>query len=373
MILKINDRIRVRKLDFFTNYEIHMKYDSLGSAFKFDFVFDPKNPEHKELGCISHYHIATLERNGKTLMTGYITDQEHVDEAVDGLVSIQGYSLPGVLQDCELPYGKPTSWLDASAGYAKKVINKIWPGMLEYNGLNLKEIVERCLNPFDLTLKIDESVSSLMNQAYDEMEAKEKQTVKSFICELAAQKNIIVTDDELGRVVFTKPRAGQKPIFHFEGNIPNVKMTLRWNGRGVHSHIRVVQQQDMEDEIPGSERTIQNPYVFTVFRPHVVIQNSGEASDTEQAAKNVRARELKALTLTIEMDRWQLGDVTARPGQIISITNPKVYLYNKTNFFIEEVVLRGNAESETATLTCVPPEVYTGAEPNYPFKGINLH
>ncbi len=373
MELIVYDRIRNRKLVFFQGFEICMKYDSIGSTFRFDFFFDPNNNEHKELACVGHFHIVYLYEGTELLMTGYVLSQVFNDYPETKLVSIAGYSLPGVLQDCEIPIGEPTSWIDKAKGYARHVINKIWPGTLQSDGLSLKEIAQKMLNPFNLTMVIDPSVAAAMNEIYDETTARQAQTIKSYLAELAAQKNIVITDDQFGRVVFTRPATSQKPIFHFESNIPGTSMSMAFSGQGMHSHIRMVQQQDVDEGIPASESQVENPYVPFVFRPHVAIQSSGDADDTEQAAKNALARELKDFTLTVETDRWFIGNKVIRPGKMITVLNPNVYLYKKSSWFIEEVTLKGNASETTAVIKCVQPCVYDGTVPQYLFKGINLH
>jgi len=376
MILEINDRIRVRKLNYFENFQILMKYDSLGSSFKFNFFFDPDNIEHKEMACIGHYHIAKLKEGNETLMTGFILSTVFDDSPEAQLAVVGGYSLPGVLQDCEIPIGDPASWIKTPKVYSREVMDKTWPTTWQSDSLSLKEIAQKMLNPFGLSMVIDDSVKAAMDEKYDETTAKEKQSIKSYLCELAAQKNIIITDDEFGRVVFIRPFSNQTPFYHFDRNsgiIPGTKFVLSFNGQAMHSHIRVFQQQDQDEEIPSIENQVENPYVPFVFRPHVDVQNCGDADNTLNAARNVLSKELKNLTLTIETDRWHINGKLFRPGQIISVTNKYVYLYKKANWFIEEVTLNGDAKKMTATLKCVIPEVYNGKDPEYLFKGINLH
>jgi hypothetical protein len=375
MRIEINDRLRNRKLEFFTDVDIHMKYDSLGSTFQFRYKFDPANSEQKEFSCVAHYHIAKIIDGKDLLMTGYVTSQEFEDGPEENLVRIGGYSRPGVLQDCNIPTGEPTSWLDASKhGYAKEVLNKSWPQSLQYVNMSLAEITQRMCNPFNIGVVVDASVATEANQAYETVEAKDKQSIKNFICQLASQKNIIVTDDVNGNVKLTRPRI-TTPVFHFEGKeLPCTKMNMKFNGPGMHSHIKVFQQADAFDgETPMSEAITENPYVFTVFRPKVVMQDAGNANDSGSAGKNTLSDELRNIPLTLELSSWRLKGQIVKPGMIISVTNPKVYLYKKSNWFVEEVHLKGNASSQTATLKCVIPEIYTGETPSYLFKGINLH
>ncbi len=351
MILKINDRFRNRKIDFFTNWKVVMKYDSIGSTFTFSYFFDPENPEHKEFSCVGHFHLCTLEDNGELILSGFILSIDFVDSSKRELTSVSGYSLPGVLEDCEVPVGVP----------------------LQSDTLTLREIVDRYVTPFGISYVIDSSVAALMEERFDETRIKETQTVKSYLTELTSQKNIIMTHDARGRLVFTKASSGKKPIFYFDGSIPGVSYRMSYNGQGMHSSITAIAQADIESEEQAAEDTVDNPFCPIVFRPHVITQNSGTSNDTVRAAKNALQKELKNISLSITMDRWDLNGKIVRPGEIISVRNPKIYLFKKTNWLIDSVELSGDAETRTAILTCVRPEVYTGETPDYIFKGINIH
>jgi hypothetical protein len=371
--LRINDRFRVREIHFYDDIEINLKYDSLGSTFKFSFFFDPDNFEHKEMCCVAHYHIVSLYWNNELILTGFMTSNGFNDTPEPSMTSIGGYSLPGVLQDCAVPLGEAVNWIDSTKGYFRRISNKVWPGALQSDRLSLRQISEKICNPFGLEIVVDPSVADAMDELYDETTAKEKQSAKSYICELANQKNIVVTDDPYGRIVFTRPQKNPAPLFHFDQNIPGTSMGLVFNGPGMHSHIRVYQQQDIDEDLPSSQSTVENPYVFTVFRPDVGVQTSGDANDTLQTAKNKLAKEMKNLQLTINTDRWGVNNKIWRPGKEISVTNKKVYLYKKSNWLIEEVTLKLTAKQQTSTLKCVPPSVYNGADPDYLFQGINIH
>jgi prophage tail gpP-like protein len=350
VIVKINDRIRTRKVEFFNNFRLSLKYDSVASTFAFNFLFNPDNIEHKELACIGHYHIATVEHNGKTLLTGYVLNEGFRDSRVKELAGFSGYSLPGVLEDCQLP-------LDS----------------LQFSGLSLTNIARKLIKPFDLKMRLDQSVAGRMDQKFDETTAEPAQTIKDFLTELATQKNVVMSHNEFGDLVFTSANTDQKPILNFEdGGVPFTDMDLSFNGQAMHSQITVVKQADSDGGNAG-ESTVKNPYVPFVHRPKVIVQSSGNDNDTLEVAKQALAAELKNLKLVITTDRWQIGNDIIKPNTIISVKNPKVYLYKKSNWFVESVDYIGNNKELTATLTCVLPEVYNGKAPQYLFKGINLH
>lgn len=356
MILRINDRIRNRKIEFFNDFHLNLKYDSLASIFSFKFYFNPENPEHKDLAVPGHYHLATVEHNNELLITGQILSETFSSAAERSPVSIGGYSLPGILEDCN--YVPPAN------------------GSLQFTGLPFDQIARQVIAPFGLGIVIDPIVSSLMGETFEETECNISQTVKGYLSQLASQKNIVLSHNAKGQVVFTRAPLYGKPIFNFTKDLPTTSMSLGFNGQAMHSHIYVVAQADVNDADTTTSEPIRNPYVInTVYRPKVIVQSSKSVKaevDPLQAARNARAQELKGLSLKIVTDRWIINDKIIRPGQMISALNPEVYLYKKTNWIIEEVDLVGDKKKTTATLTCVLPECFNGGEPSYIFSGINL-
>lgn len=351
MILKIDDRIRNRKVEFFNNFTLNLKYDSVASSFSFNFLYDSNNKEHVELGVIGHYHIGKLEHNGQLLVTGYILSQGFTDSGKKQLANFSGYSLPGVLEDSNIP-------------------TILYP--LQFDGLSLLQIARKLVDRFDLKVIVDPSVSSRINKVYDVSTANEKQSIKQYLSELASQRNIILSHDEKGNLLFTQSKATQKPILNFDGGIPFTEMILTFNGQVMHSEITVMKQASSDGGNAG-EATIKNPYVPFVYRPKVMVQNSGDDNDVSTTASMALAKELKGLKLVIKTDRWEVDGKIIKPNNIITVKNPNISLFKSSNWFIESVGLVGNEKKTTATLTCVLPEVYNGKVPEYLFKGINLH
>ncbi len=343
MNLKINHRIGDGIVDvtYFNDFEIDLKFDSVASTFSFQALFDPYNRSHAELFCVSHFHEATLEHEGETLISGFLLGEEFKSSAVEELTHFAGYSKPGVFEDCEIP---PT----------------LYP--LQSDGLSLAEIARKIAAPFHLNVIIDPLVSNAMNKPIDKSTASESQNIKSYLTEIATQRNIIMTHDELGNLVFTKAKTNLKPICHFEDGLTGTSFRMSFSGQGIHSHITVMKQAS-EDGGNAGEYTIQNPYcpVRYVYRPKVVTQSSGTDITTEEFAKQQLAAELKNIKFIINTDRWKIDGKIIRPNNIITIFAPKIYVYKKIELFIESVKLKGNSTETTAELTCVLPCVYDGS------------
>lgn len=343
MNVKINHRLGVENLDRFNEFDLTLKYDSVGSTFGFDFNFDPKNRVHAEMACVSHFHEAIVEHNGKVLVTGFVLSQVFNKSSEEKLVAAGGYSKAGVFEDCNYP-------------------RSLYP--LQMNGLSLAQIAKKVCDPFKLKVIVDAEVASIVNKAIPKVTCEPTTLIKEFLTEHATQRDVVLTHNEKGDLVFTKAKTNLKPLFTIddENPFPSTDISMSFSGQDIHSDITVIKQADSGGGNAG-DYTIKNPYCPIVFRPKTIIQTSGDDISTAQAAKNALAAELKNIVLTVEIDRWDPNGSIILPNNIISVKSPKNYLYNYTNWFIESVNYHGNEKALKATLTCVLPEVYNKQTP----------
>jgi prophage tail gpP-like protein len=361
MNLKIYDRKTNMNVEKFSKFSLNLKYDSIGSSFSISFYFDPENPNDKKLAAPSQYNLAKVYHNGELLLTGFIVNQSFRSSADPNLVSFSGYSVPGVLEDCQIP-------------------TSTYP--LQYDGLTFKEIADKVVGPFAIDIVIDDAVEENTNEAIVAKASKKKTvkakmkekitkmtadantTVKAFLTDLATQKDIILTHDEKGSLVFTKAKTSQKAIFHFEKDALGIEMGLTFNGQGINSHITVLKQADIDGGNAG-EYTLINPYVprgTNSYRPKVVIQRVGDDISTQEVARNILRSQLKNIQVTISINNWDVNGKVIKPNSIVTVTNKELFIYKKTRLFVEEVNYQGDSESLTATLSCVLPEVYNDDE-----------
>lgn len=347
MNLKINDRIKVRDIKFFNKFNVTLDFDAVASNFTFDFYFDPLNREHAEMSCVSHFHECIVQHNGKDLITGFIINPVFKSSAKKQLTSFSGYSKPGVLEDCSIP-------------------PSLYP--LQTNGLTVKQIAERLCAPFKLKVVVEASASADMNKAIPKSTASETETIKEYLTKLCTSRQIIMTHDAHGDLLFKKV-VKKDPIAHFEKNAPGIQFTMSYNGQGMHSHITVIKEASMVvDDLDkqtqnAGEYTIKNPLVQIVYRPKVIKQSTGDDITTSQVAKNALAAELKNIGLSIEIDRWDLNNDLILPDSFITVTDPELFLYKKTKWFIRSVNYSKDPKKTTATLTCVLPACFDGSTP----------
>ena len=130
---------------------------------------------------------------------------------------------------------------------------------------------------------VDPSVANKMNQTFKSTTASATQTIKDYLTQLASQKDIIMTHDSHGRLLFTKAKTDVEPIMQIDLTKPvpdGMTYSMEYNGQNMHSHI-TMQGQSSIDGGNAKEYTIRNPYVIgSVYRPKVMTQSSGDDNDT---------------------------------------------------------------------------------------------
>ena len=365
LALKISDRFENRRVFFFSQYRLQLNYNSPGSSFSLQMIFDPDNPEHKELACVTHYHEVELFYNDQKILTGVVTNNGFRHAPSKQLAGLSGYSKPGLLQDCSIP-------------------PEAYP--LQCDGLSLNQIVRKMTaiwvdgihSAYGLKIKVDDAVQDRMNKVISKSTASETDTVFGYLNGLARQRDIIISHTPDGELLFTQSKTRSEPFMTIDTTIPDgmrgiTTIELDYDGTGLHSHIYVKGKASKSGD-NASDETIRNPYVVgTVYRPIVISQSSGDDNDTISAARRALGKELENIKVRITTDRWEVKNQMILPNSTISIRDPEIYLYNKKNWFVQSVSYEGTPEKTTATINCVLPECFNGDKVESVFRNINLH
>jgi prophage tail gpP-like protein len=334
MIIKINGR----NVDFFTGVSIQLKLDSIASVFQFKARFNPENDDHKEIFKPLQYYKVEIFNNDKILIfTGTILNTAFESNSGTNLVSISGYSLSGILEDCTIPVSQ-------------------YP--LQSDNLNLKDIANRLCGLFDIGLVIDSSVTNEVNRPYKKTTASPTDTIKGYLAKLTSQRNILLSHDAKGRVVMFKPNSEQKPKYFFNKE-NTLSMSSSFNGQSLHSEINVVRQPSGENAGVSTVDKVVNPLIEK-YRPTTKVLSSGEDTDTKKAADNELAAELEAIQLKLELN-YLLEDIM--PGDIVNVHNHEIYSFAYSRYMVKDVSYSYDEKSDKTSLSLVLPETYTGDIP----------
>lgn len=343
-------RIQGRNYSFFNKISIDLKYASSASTFSFEAQFNPNNSLDRFLfRPLAYANVGINSSLGERLITGTILQNNFQRSSEQRLATLSGYSSTGVLSDSAFPI-------------------ESYP--LHFTNVTYRELVLRAISFFDPNINfVVENDDGFADEIIEEITATTTITVYKFLSEVAAQRNLFLTGDSFGNLLLTRTNINSNPITHFQQSTPSTTISLNVNGQGIHSDITAMKQPDVEND-NVSQSTIRNSLVSAI-RPITVQQNVGNDVTVEQVARNVLAKELRNIRLTINTDRWtwlRNGTLeTMRPNNVVSVTSPDNFIFERTNFFVESVRLNLDNNKETATLTCVPVEVYNNQVPTQLF------
>jgi prophage tail gpP-like protein len=364
MKAKINNQSFIH----FNNFSIESTLDAVASTFTLEAFFDYSNAEHRVIfKPLSYNKIQIFDDEEKLILTGIILVHDFNAKPTTELVSISGYSLPGVIEDCNVPYN-------------------LYP--LENLKMNLVEIAKRFIRPFGLNLVVDSSVKNEVGLIYSKSVCQPEDSIKDYLSKLSAQRNVILSHNERGDLVMFRPNIKSNSVFLFTDENTSA-MTLSVNGQGMHSKLTILRQPkpkkkevDKEKTIPekydddGNEihppktkvikqkpkpqffDTLENPMIKS-FRPAVKKMTEGEDVSTETAVRNYMADELKNISFSIDINRWE----KIKFGDIIEIQSDRLFLNKKTRLLVESVSRNQSADGKGMSLTAVLPETFTGTEP----------
>lgn len=333
MILNVGNR----KLNFWSEYDLTLSFNSVASVFNFKYYYDNESRTNRDISALLYYKFCAIERGGERLLTGTILNHSFTSRNKKELSNVSGYSRTGVLNDVNVP-------------------PSLYP--LQFDNLTLLEIAEKICNAFNIGVQVDSSVMDLMNEIIEKTELEPTDKIADFLSELAAEKNIVLSHTSFGRLLFTRANTEQDSVFDFGNDSVSISKALKVNGQKMYSEVTAMAQSSEVEESNASETTINNPYVSN-FRPLVVKQRTGDDRDSEQVARTALGNQLRAISLTIDVNRWtdKNGNFW-KPNTIVSVVDQNLKIFRKARFFVESVKFKGDSTKEEAQLTCVLPEVY---------------
>jgi prophage tail gpP-like protein len=357
MQIKVNGKL----FNYFNSVVISTTLDTIASTFTFTGDMNAADADSVALfKPLTYAKVEFFDDNSNLLSTGTIVHWGFKSSAEPHLVQLSGYSLPGVLDDCQIPYS-------------------LYP--LQSDNLTLAEIVQHLIKPFGLKLIVYDSVAKEAGQLIAKTVAKVDETIKDYICKVANQKNVVVSHDIHGNLILFRPDIKAPPKMLLTGK-NTLDMDLEIDGTKLHSTITTLRQpsrgtgkNDFTDETDldnvsnpdqpkgkvfkiSSIDTVTNPLVGT-FRPYVHKLSKLSFYDTQRASLNMRAAELKNIRVNFSLNSWEPISV----GDVIQVLNPEIFINKTANMILESTVIQQSGERQTMTGVLVLAETFNGNEP----------
>ncbi len=339
MKIKINGEY----FDYFNDFSVTTGLDAVASVFQFTMMFDPANAAHRDI-ChpLTYKHIQFFHDDGKVFSTGTIVSHSFISKATREPVRISGYSMGGVIEDCPVPF-------------------ELYP--LQSDSRTLKEITQRLIKPFGLNLIIYDSAARACDQVIEKSVAQPGETIKDYLSKIACQKNIVLSHDVYGNLIYFKPdvKATSKGFFNKENALD---FGADINGQALHSKLTMLRQQSKRGDTEGDDSvspvgSVTNPLV-KAYRPAVYVQSSGKETDTGISVMNALSDELKNIKFGFSLPNAE-QDLSI--GDIVEVQNEEVYLYNRTRMMVTNTIVSEDSKGSNLSVTLMLPETFGGGIP----------
>jgi len=323
---------------FWDSVRVTRSIDTMDTV-EFGAPFDSNAPGFRESFRPFTFKNMSITIGGQPLFTGTMVAVNPLIETSRKVLTVSGYSLPGVLNDCTPP---------ASA----------FP--LEFDDLGLREIASALVAPFGLSVefKVDQGA------VFERVAIQPGQRILAFLTGLAKQRNLIISSSPRGKLLFLRSTDTGQPVANLEqGVAPVLSVSPFFSPQEYYSSITGL--DPVIAGLAGSQFTVKNPRLLGVVRPLTFNAPDTLDSDVKEAV-NAKAGRMFAnmVSYSIQVATWRdpSGDLWA-PDTIINLTAPDAMVYNKYKFTVRSVEFNRDSRKQTATLNLVIPGAFSGLIP----------
>lgn len=337
-----NDEVAIlidgRRFRFWDKVRVIRSIDAMDTV-EFGAPFDADIPGFKESFRPFSFKPVAITVGGEPLFTGTMVGVSPVVENIQRVISVSGYSLPGVLNDCTPP---------ASA----------YP--LEFNNQGLRDIASAIVAPFGLTVNFEGEQGAIFERVACEPGNK----ALAFLTDLAKKRNLIISNSERGAVVFWQSVEAGRPVARLQqGNAPVLSVTPFFTPQEYYSHITGLEPVIVGSE--GSQFTVKNPLLTGVTRPITFKAPDTLDADVKAVVEAKAGRMFGNMaSYAVRVATWRNpnGELWA-PNTTVKLLAPEAMIYNEYEFVIRSIEFNRERAVESATLNLVIPGSFSGKIP----------
>lgn len=327
-----------KRFRFWDKVRITRSIDTMDTV-EFGAPFDADAPGFRDTFRPFSFKTVVITVGGTPLFTGTMVAVNPVIENAQKIISVSGYSLPGVLNDCTAP---------ASS----------FP--LEYDNQGLRDIATTLAAPFGISVDFQADQGAVFERVASEPGKK----VLAFLTELAKQRNLIISSSPRGKLVFLQSIESGQPVARLQQGIaPVLSVTPFFSPQEYYSHITGI--EPVVVGLAGSQFTVKNPRLLGVTRPLTFNAPDTLDADVKSAVEAKAGRMYGSMaSYSVRVATWRDPNGNLwEPNTLIKLSAPDAMIYNEYEFVIRSVEFNRERAVETATLNLVIPGSFSGKIP----------
>lgn len=326
--------------DRWTRVSFTRSADSV-AKFAMEAEFDPDKDYMRDIFQPLSFKPALINIGKDAEFNGVMVDVSFGAVKDKRTVTISGYARPGILGDCSLP------------GESE----------LEFLNQDLRAIASSVLEPFAITPVFKDDVG----EPFKQVSIRNSEHVWTFLVKLTQQRNLVMTSDADGNLVFQNEATGGNIAQFKEGIAPLVAINTQYSPQSIYSHVTGVPSIDLNfvKSLGGGQFTVTNPLLNDVFRP-MVFEIRDAYGDAARQAVEVKAAKMYggAATVDLLVSGWRnTNGELWKANSIVSVEAPGVGIYKPYDFLVREVNFQKSGTSKTATLSLIFPNAFSAKLP----------
>jgi prophage tail gpP-like protein len=329
-----------KKFTGFTGYALNLSYDSF-DTFSFSAPYDPSIKVLREVITPFAFNLCEVFYNDALMFKGVLLTPDPELTSQSSEITLQGYPLCGVLNDCMVP---PTKY------------------PLQCMGITMKGIADAACGPYSIPVIFEGEAGP----EFTEVSIEPTDKILDFLSRLSKQRNLLFTNNEKGQLVFFNPQA-EKPLISFaEGKPPLISIKPKFSAQEFYSHITGFGKTGAE--YPSLSYTFENRYLINkgiIRHFSLTIEDCETIGDLENAVK-AHAGRMFADCVNFELvceNHVNENNEVFQKGMAVCVSSPSAMITRETNFIARSIKLARTIEGKTATFNLVLPGSYTGEIP----------
>ncbi|MCL2138216.1 MAG: LysM peptidoglycan-binding domain-containing protein [Treponema sp.] len=325
-----------KKFTGFTKYEINLSADSFDS-FSFSAPYDLAVKDIKESLMPFAFKTCAVYYLRELLFKGFLLTPDPELQAEATEITLQGYPLCGILNDCTVPPSK-------------------YP--VEYYNVTIKDIADPVADAYGIKIIFKDGTGD----PFSEVAIEPNEKILEFLLKLAQQRKFLFTNDENGSLVFYK-LAQQNAFMQFkEGYAPLISISPQFNAQSFYSHITGYTKNEVLAE--PLTYTYENKFLIKkgIMRHDTITVDDAETrSELENAVKAHAGRMFAdCVKYNLKCDTHLNNEGKLfKKGMSVYVEAPGAMITRQTNFTARNIKLLRDETGKTADLELVLPGSFT--------------
>lgn len=330
-----NNRFR-----FWTEVKINRAIDTFDTV-EFLAPFESKAKDYRQTFRPFSYKDVNVTVGQDRLFTGTMVGVRPNITPTEKTLTVSCYSRPGVLNDCTMP----------ASSYPINFLKQ-----------NIQQISEYMARPFGIDVIFDADPGA----EFFNVMAEPKKKVLSFLTKLAKQRNLIMSSNEEGALVFLNKKTSvtDNPVAILkQSEAPLMTVEPEFTEQAYYSDITGI--EPVVAGLAGSKFTVKNPRLNGVIRPISFDVDDTLDADIKTVVETKAAKMFgSAVSYTVEVNTWRDKDGELwEPGATILLLAPDAMVYSEYKFIIRNVQFSRTGNDTTAKLNLVVPGAYSATLP----------